>query len=345
MACKRPPLSSGDPRLSARQAPRPLPQIDELVDARRAVRVRIAGEFRFVPVTLPSRLPDALGTAAGLPEIFLAVTTRCGKLWCRYAATAHCAFHGAGICRTLRLGAFRRGFRAARSARGKLLEESGRAGSTRNGAIPKFSKIRARAWRGFGAKLEPGGAAHVRCGPRGPEGVSTRRRGAYALLHAVENLQGAALLASEVEREILPARLARLPLRRSRRRTPAAEGGVGLGEQAAIAMDAWLYTSPCGPRSAAGESRKEQVSLSEKKPKDSGRAGQVGASFFGSIHAAIGGGFPGDTRDELWNRRGPARDQRYVLLRCAICRALATEAVTQFQRVTGHRVRSAPKVA
>ncbi len=40
------------------------------------------------------------------------------------------------------------------------------------------------------------------------QGVATRRRGPDALLDAVENLQGSALLVSELEREILPARLA-----------------------------------------------------------------------------------------------------------------------------------------
>jgi ATP-dependent Lhr-like helicase len=50
--------------------------ITDLVNARRAVRVRIAGEFRFVPVEYASRYRDALGTPLppGLPEVFLAST-------------------------------------------------------------------------------------------------------------------------------------------------------------------------------------------------------------------------------------------------------------------------------
>ena len=40
------------------------------------------------------------------------------------------------------------------------------------------------------------------------QGVTVRRRGLESLLDSVENLQGAALLASELEREILPSRIA-----------------------------------------------------------------------------------------------------------------------------------------
>ncbi len=47
--------------------------INDLVDARRAVRVRIAGEFRYIPVEYAARYRDALGTPLppGLPDVFL----------------------------------------------------------------------------------------------------------------------------------------------------------------------------------------------------------------------------------------------------------------------------------
>ena len=40
------------------------------------------------------------------------------------------------------------------------------------------------------------------------QGLTAKRRGLDALLDVVESLQGAALPASEIEREILPARIA-----------------------------------------------------------------------------------------------------------------------------------------
>ena len=43
------------------------------------------------------------------------------------------------------------------------------------------------------------------------QGVTVKRRGLDALLDVVESLQGVALLASEIERDILPARIATIP--------------------------------------------------------------------------------------------------------------------------------------
>ena len=60
--------------IAARSASPEIASYDrELLDARRAVRVRIAGESRLIPVEYASRYRDALGTPLppGLPEVFL----------------------------------------------------------------------------------------------------------------------------------------------------------------------------------------------------------------------------------------------------------------------------------
>ncbi|MCW2586299.1 MAG: putative ATP-dependent helicase lhr, partial [Frankiales bacterium] len=78
----------------------------ELEDQRRALRVRIAGEERWVAVEDAGRLQDALGTAlpVGVPEAFLEpVRDPLGDLVSRFART-HGPFHPADVAGRLGLG-------------------------------------------------------------------------------------------------------------------------------------------------------------------------------------------------------------------------------------------------
>src|SRR5208282_2364133 len=64
-----------DPEIIARsESPEIVAAINELANSRRAVRVRIAGDSRYIPVEYASRYRDALGTPLppGLAEVFLA---------------------------------------------------------------------------------------------------------------------------------------------------------------------------------------------------------------------------------------------------------------------------------
>src|SRR3954451_7859381 len=78
----------------------------ELEETRRAIRVRIASEERWVPIEDAGRLRDALGTAlpVGVPEAFLElVDDPIGDLVARYART-HGPFHADDVATRLGLG-------------------------------------------------------------------------------------------------------------------------------------------------------------------------------------------------------------------------------------------------
>jgi ATP-dependent Lhr-like helicase len=117
----------------------------------------------------------------------------------------------------------------------------------------------------------------------------------------VENLQGAPLLASELEREILPARI-------------AGYRPEDLDSVMASGQVMWVGLEQIGNRDGRialylnesvalllppQELRAEPPMLSERAEKIRSFLSQGGASFIATIQAAIGG-FPGDTRDALW---------------------------------------------
>jgi len=304
-------LSLGD--LSASEialrsaSPEAAATIDELVDARRAVRVRIAGEFRFVPVEYASRYRDALGTPLppGLPEIFLAAGDDPLREIVRRYARTHAPFTTQEFAERydLQPSAVDSALRALH-ARGKLLEGEFRPrGIHQEWCDPEIlQQIRRKSLARLRREVEPvEQRTFARFAARW-QGVCTRRRGVDALLDAVENLQGAALLASEVEREILPARLADY-------RSSDLDAVMAAGEVAWVGLEqvgdhdgrVALYLTESLPALLPPvELRKEQVPLSEKAQQVLDALARLGASFFGSIHAGIGGGFPGDTRDALW---------------------------------------------
>jgi len=87
-------------------APVALPIIvGELVSSRRVVRVRIAGETRYVPVEYASRYRDALGTPLppGLAEVFLAKSEDPLREILRRYARTHGPFTTADLAARYRL--------------------------------------------------------------------------------------------------------------------------------------------------------------------------------------------------------------------------------------------------
>ncbi|MCW2545512.1 MAG: dependent helicase, Lhr family [Frankiales bacterium] len=190
------------------------PWLASLEESRRALRVRIAGEERWVAVEDAGRLQDALGVAlpVGVPEVFMEpVRDPLGDLVSRYART-HGPFHALDVAARLGLGvAVVDGALARLSATGRVVHGEFRPGgsglewcdaevlrSLRRRSLAKLRKevepvpptALARflpAWQGIGV-----------AGGRGVEGV----------LRAVEQLQGAAVPASALETLVLPARVA-----------------------------------------------------------------------------------------------------------------------------------------
>ena len=130
------------------------------------------------------------------------------------------------------------------------------------------------------------------------QGVTVPRRGSDALLDAIETLQGAALPASELEREILPARVSDYRLGDldalmasgevmwvGRERIGDRDGRVSL--YLAEALGKLLPPEP-------------EVELSEKARRILEALERQGANFFAALHQAAGGGYPGDTQEALW---------------------------------------------
>ncbi|MCC6812079.1 MAG: DEAD/DEAH box helicase [Deltaproteobacteria bacterium] len=192
----------------------------ELVAERRVVPLQIAGEERFVAVEDAARYRDALGVSLppGLPRVLLgpAADPLLG-LAQRYART-HAPF-------TVRALADRYALPPAVAADvlqslvrgGRLLEgEFLPGGSGRELSDPEIlAQIRRRSLQKLRQAIEPvPPAAYARL-LTSWQGVATWlhgkprfvRRGLDALLDTIEQLQGAPLVASAIERDILPARI------------------------------------------------------------------------------------------------------------------------------------------
>ena len=283
--------------------------IRELADTGRAVRVRIAGEFRFVPIEYASRYRDALDVPLppGLPEVFLAATDDPVREILRRYARTHVPFTTQEVAARYGLSTIAvEAHLRALHGRGKLLEGEFRPrGQHQEWCDPEvLQQIRRKSLARLRREVEPVSQnTFVRFTTRW-QGVVTRRRGLDSLLDAIENLQGTALLASEVEREILPARIA--DYQAGDLDTVMAAGEVvwvGLEQVGDRDGRIALYLTESLPLLLPPR----ELFTGEQLPGFSDKARQIldilakqGASFFSSLQVALGGGFPGETRDALW---------------------------------------------
>ena len=293
----------------------------ELLNARRAVRVRIAGEARTIPAEYAGRYRDALGTPLppGLADAFLqAPTDPLTEIIRRYART-HGPFTTADIAARyqLQLSAVEAVLHSL-NGQGKLLEGEFRPnGHHREWCDPEvLRQVRRKSLARLRREIEPvEQSTFVRFATRW-QGVTVPRRGLDALLDTIEALQGAALLASELETEILPARIADYEPGNLDALTAAGEvTWVGVEQIGDRNGRIALYLTESLPllrlpeaatvnRPAAsppvGQDVPDQTPHSERAEKIAEFVARHGASFFSEIHTATGGGFPGDTIEALW---------------------------------------------
>ncbi|BBH64263.1 DEAD/DEAH box helicase [Actinoplanes sp. OR16] len=181
--------------------------------ARRAIRIRVAGEERWIGIDDAGRYRDALGAAlpVGIPEAYLeSVADPLGDLVARYART-----HGPFLAATC----------AARFGLGVFVVEQAlkRLGATGRVASGEFSPggagtewcdaevlrmLRRRSLAALRREIEPVPprvlAAFL---PRWQQ-VGGNARGVDAVAAAIEQVQGVAVPASAWERLVLPARVA-----------------------------------------------------------------------------------------------------------------------------------------
>ncbi|MBH1938699.1 ATP-dependent helicase [Streptomyces sp. AV19] len=187
----------------------------DLAEARRALRVRVAGREHWCAVEDAGRLRDALGTAlpVGVPEAFTEpVKDPLGDLLARYART-HGPFTSAQAAARFGLGtAVTDGALHRLAANGRIVQgEFHPSGTDQEWCdATVLRRLRRRSLAALRQELEPvPPAALAAFLPQWQHvGGGHGLRGVDGLLRAVEQLQGAPVPASALEKLVLPARVA-----------------------------------------------------------------------------------------------------------------------------------------
>jgi ATP-dependent Lhr-like helicase len=185
----------------------------ELEATRRAIRVRIAGEERWITIEDAGRVRDALGVAlpVGVPETFTEpVRDAVGDVVGRYART-HGPFHAIDCARRLGLGISVVETALHRLAGGgRVLSGEFRPGGsgTEWCDAEVLRMLRRRSLAKLRGEVEPvSPQALARFLPAWQNVGLHSRRGFDALARAVEQLAGAAVPASALETVVLPSRV------------------------------------------------------------------------------------------------------------------------------------------
>jgi len=184
-----------------------------LLEARRAVEVKVGGEVRLIAAQDAGRYRDGLGTQPppGLPDAFLArVDNPAGSILARWART-HGPFTSAqpaarfglpvGVVESLC---------ATRVATGTLLTGDFRpGGTTREWCDPDVLRsLRQRSLAVLRREIEPVDAPALGRFLPDWQGVASPQRGVERLLDVVRQLQGVPIAASVLERDVLASRVA-----------------------------------------------------------------------------------------------------------------------------------------
>lgn len=287
--------------------------VNTLVRAQRVIEISVAGERRFIAVEDAARYRDALDVTLppGLPAAFLAAAPEAAVDLVRRYARTHGPF-------TAMECAGRFGLLAANVERTlERLVEVGRIvqGGFWPGGVHRewcevevLRAIRRKSLARLRKEVEPVESRILARLTTRWQGVVQPRRGLDALLDVIENLQGAPLPASILETEILPARIS--GYRSEDLDTLIAAGEVmwfgfdALGERdgrvglyLAERLEAlWPVMQETGirePGTGDGSAEREQRVVEHLKAH--------GASFFQQVHEGVGGGYPGETLDAVWN--------------------------------------------
>jgi ATP-dependent Lhr-like helicase len=305
--------------------------LERLTRARRVLEVRLAGEKRLIAVEDAARYRDALGVPLppGLPTALLAsVTAPVLELLRRYART-HGPFTLFEVQQRFALDAEV----AEACLRQLLLDGRIVEGGFRPGGVHRewcdaevLRLIRRKSLARLRKEVEPVEQHMLARLQTHWQGVLQKRRGLDALLDAIEQLQGAPLIASLIETSLLPARVMRY--------TPGdLDTLIGAGEVTWCGLDALgerdgriaLYLSDefaslRDPRQ--GLTDNDASPLSETEKQLVAELAKGGAMFFAQLHEALGGGYPGETLDALWSLvwRGVATNDTFHALRAYVQR-------------------------
>jgi ATP-dependent Lhr-like helicase len=286
----------------------------KLARAGRAIEVLVAGERRLIAIEDAGRYRDALGAAlpAGLPAAFLeAVREAALDLVRRYART-----HGPFIVAdcAARFGLPLPGVEATLErlvGTGRLVEGGFRPGGVHREwcDVDALRAIRRKSLARLRKEVEPVEQRVLARLVTRWQGVVQPRKGLDALLDAIENLQGAALPASILETEILPARIAGY-------RPQDLDTLIAAGEVRWVGFDAigerdgrvGLYLAerlealwPVTPLTVVRSSLSVETKTAEREARVVEYLERHGASFFRQVHDGVGGGYPGETVDAIWS--------------------------------------------
>jgi ATP-dependent Lhr-like helicase len=303
--------------------------VQTLVAARRAVPLSIAGATRYAAIEDVARYRDGLGVAlpAVLPdELLNRVRDPIGDLTLRFART-HAPFPLTAFAS--RFGMSSPDAEAVLKrlvAEGRLIEGEFRPGGSHREWTDAgvLRQLRRRSLAKLRREVEPVDQPVAGRLVTTWQGLTRRRHGSDALLDVIEQLQGAPLPASILETEILPARL-------------DAYDPADLDVVMAAGEVVWMGVEPLGehdgrvalyladhvekllPRSVADGLQAVPTSLKAGPPGTPSRASPThpplsdreqaivdvlrsrGASFFGPLHEAVGGGYPAETVSALWS--------------------------------------------
>lgn len=186
--------------------------VDELINRRRAIEIRINGEARVAAIEDAGRLRDALGAALppGIPDAFLEVhDDPLGDLVARYART-HGPFSAQDAATHFGLGIAVLNLTLTRlSHNGTVVSGEFRPGGagTEWCETDVLRRIRRRSIAALRQEVEPVPPATLGTFLPSWSGISRPSRGVDGVLKTIDALAGAPLPASTLERFILPSRV------------------------------------------------------------------------------------------------------------------------------------------
>ena len=285
------------------------PAIEELLKTRRALNVRIAGEERLIAVEDAARYRDAIGVPLppGLPVTLLEpVADPVTDLVRRFGRT-HGPFTTKDVSGRLGFGTAVVDAALARlMANGRVVDGEFRPGGRGREWCDNevLRTVRQRSLARLRQEVEPVEATALGRFLVHWHGLARQRYGLDGLLDVIEQLQGVPIAASVLENEVLAARVNNY--------SPAMlDTLLGAGEVT------WMGVEPLGERDGrvalyltdhVAKLLPPDVLASKRNEGLLGREADVvsylgkhGASFFNQLHDAIGGGFPQETVDAIWD--------------------------------------------
>ena len=281
--------------------------VENLSAARRILRIRLAGEARYIPAEYAARYRDAFGIPLppGLADVFLRASGEPVLEIVRRYARTHGPFTANALAQrySVETSLVENALHGLH-AQGKILEgEFLPKGSHREWCDPdSLQQIRRKSLANLRREIEPAEQRTLARLLTRWQGIQAPRKGLDALLDAIEILQGAALLASDLEREILPARVAGYQPADLDALMAAGEvvwtGVEQVGERdgrialyLTEALPLLTSVASVAPDRAQSSERAQQIAAFLEKN---------GASFFPQISESIGGGFPNEILDAIW---------------------------------------------